>query len=1037
MHKIVNNIIAFSIKNHAFIFFMTFLVILFGVISYQNTPVEAYPDVTNTRARIIVQWSGRSADEMEKFITLPIEKEMNTIPYTREMRSISLFGLSAITLIFEDHVDDFTAQQYVSSRLGGIDLPSGADVFQEPPSGATGEIFRYVIRGENRHIRELTAIQDWLIERHLLSVPGVADVVTFGGEEKIYEIQVEPSLLARYEFSPLDVYEAVSRSNVNVGGDIIEKSGQAYVVRGIGLLDRIEDIENIIVDNINGTPILIKHLATVEVSSKPRLGQVGLDDDDDLVQGIVIMRRGENPSDVIEGLRKKISHLNERILPSDVTIKPFMDRTELIENTLSTVKTNLIGGVVLVSAFVFMFLLGWRTTLMVVIIIPVSFLFAIIMLRLQGLPANLISMGALNFGIVVDGAVVLVESIFVALDKRARQMGMEKFNRLSKTGLIKRSTAVIAGSVFFSKLILIVALIPIFAFQQVEGKMFAPLAYTVGYALLGSLLFSLTLIPAMAKFLLNKNVKDFKNPIADFIREMAYKAFSFCYKYRRVALTSVGLFFLFTIYIFRMLGTEFLPQLNEGAIYARATLPNSIALNEAVEITKDIKQRIRSFDEVKYVLTQTGRPNDGTDPTGFFNIECHIELHPRKKWNRKISQPDLLREIQEKLSVYPGVDFGFSQPIMDNVEEYVSGVKSSLVVKIFGDDLYRLEHKAEQVAETISHVEGIEDISIFRNIGQPELRILLDEVKMARHGIHMSDAQAVIEMAIGGKTANQFYEEERIFDIRVRFKASYRDSKERIANILIPSSNGKNVVLKEVADIEVISGPAFIYRENNNRYIAVGFSVRHRDLGGTINKARALVDDELNLPRGYTIEWAGEFENKERATRRLAEIIPIALLLIFFLLFMNFGNIRDTLIALSCIPFAYMGGMVALLSTGTVFGISAGVGFIILFGVGVLDGSILISVIKNNLQKRMTLHDAIHNGVYSRIRPVVMLALMGALGLLPAALSTGMGSEIQKPIAIMSVIGMMISMVFTLLILPLIFHYAYKGDKKIRSLQQN
>jgi len=756
MQKFVQNIVAFSLKNPIIIFFLTGLLAVVGVVSLKNTPIEAFPDVTNTRARIITQWPGRSAEEMEKFVTLPIMKQMNTIPNKTDVRSISLFGLSVVTVIFEDDVDDFYAQQYASNRLQGVDLPEGADAEIEPPYGATGEIFRYVIRSD-RPVKEITAIQDWVIERELVAVPGVADIVSFGGEEKIYEIKINPTELANYDLSPLDVYEAVSKSNINVGGDVIERGAQAYVVRGVGLLESVADIENILIESRNNTPILVKHVAQVEISAKPRLGQVGLQDEDDLVQGVVVMLRGENPDDVIPRLKDKIEELNNAILPKDVKIEPFIDRTELVDATVSTVAKNIAEGIFLVSVIVFVFLFNWRTTVIVASVIPLSFLFAIIMLRIQGLPANLISMGAIDFGLLLEGTLVIVETVFVAMEKKAHQVGMPTFNRMSKSGLIKKSAGSVAGYIVFAQIILIVALIPIFSFQKVEGKMFSPLAFTLGYALVGSLILSITYVPVMCRWLLRNNIVEKENFISRFFKKTMYSLFQWSSTYKKATL--IGFVVLLTLCGVRFMnyGTEFIPKLNEGALYVRATLPNSVNLQESTRLAKEMKDKIRSFEEVKFVLNQVGRPNDGTDPTGFFNIEFHIQLHPEKEWNSKLSKDELIEEMRNELQAYPGVIFGFSQPIQDNVEEYVAGVKSALVVKIFGNDLFKLEEYADQVADAIRHVDGIEDLNVYRNIGLPELRIQLHDSKMARYGVDMAHAQAVVEMSIGGTAATTFY----------------------------------------------------------------------------------------------------------------------------------------------------------------------------------------------------------------------------------------------------------------------------------------
>jgi len=1026
MQRFVQNIVAFSLKNYIVVFFMTALLLIIGIISYINTPIEAFPDVTNTRARIITQWPGRSAEEVEKFVTLPIMKQMNTVPKKSQVRSISLFGLSVVTVIFNDDVDDFYAQQYAANRLQGVDLPEGADASIEPPYGATGEIFRYVLKS-NKPIKELTALHDWVIERELVAVPGVADVVSFGGEEKTYEIKINPTELANYDLSPLEVFDAVSKSNINVGGDVIERGSQAYVVRGVGLLESVEEIENILIEVRGSTPILVKHVAEVSISAKPRLGVVGLQDSEDLVQGIVVMLRGENPADVIARLKEKIADLNERILPKDVSIEPFIDRTDLVNTTVNTVKKNLIEGIILVSLIVFIFLYNWRLTLIVASVIPLSFLFAIIMLRILDMPANLISMGSLDFGLLLEGALVISEVVFVGLEKRAHQLGMERFNKISKSGIIKKSAGSVASYIFFALFILIIALMPIFSFQKVEGKMFSPLAYTLGFALLGSLILSLTYVPAMCKVLLTKNIKEKENLITRSFRQGLFKLYLFTTKHKKATILSFLALLAVCIIGFMHHGTEFLPKLNEGAVYVRATLPNSVNLEESSRLAKEMKKKLRNFEEVQFVLNQVGRPNDGTDPTGFFNIEFHIQLYPEKKWKRNLKKDELIEEMRQALQVYPGIVFGFSQPIQDNVEEYVAGVKSSLVVKIFGDDLFQLEKYADEVANSIRHVKGIEDLNVYRNIGLPELRIKLDESRMGKYGVSMADAQAVIEMAIGGRAATTFYENERMFDVRLRFQKEYRDDQDKIGEILIPTMSDKKIPLREIADINFITGPTFIYREGSSRYIAVGFSIEGRDLGSTIEEAQAKVAKEVKLPPSVKMEWAGEFESKERASRQLATIVPASLLLIMFLLWINFErNLKDTLISCLVIPFAFIGGYLSLWVTGTIFGISAGIGFIILFGVATIDGIVLIGNIRQNLNRRMPLKDAISNAVYARIRPILMIALMGSMGLLPAALSTGMGSEIQKPLAIMIVGGLIVCMILSLTVLPQVFYLAYR-----------
>lgn len=1030
MQKFVQSIVSFSLKNTIIVFFLTALLLVAGIISYIHTPIEAFPDVTNTRSRIITQWPGRSAEEVEKFVTLPIMKAVNTIPKKASVRSISLFGLSVVTVIYNDDVNDFYAQQYTANRLQAVNLPNGANASLEPPYGATGEIFRYVLKSK-RPVKELTALHDWVVERELVAVAGVADVVSFGGEEKIYEIKINPTELANYNLSPLEVYEAISKSNINVGGDVIEQGAQAYVVRGVGLLESVADIENILIQTKRTTPILVKHVAEVSVAAKPRLGVAGLQDNDDVVEGVVLMLRGENPTEVINRVKDKIADLNGRLLPKDVKIEPFIDRTELVNVTVNTVTKNLIEGIILVSLIVFIFLYNWRLTFIVASVIPLAFLFAIVMLRIMGMPANLISMGSLDFGLLLEGALVISERIFVGLEHRAHQLGMERFNKISKSGIIKQSVRNVATYIFFALFILIIALVPIFSFQKVEGKMFSPLAYTLGFALLGSLILSLTYVPAMCKVLLTKNIKEKDNLITRRFRDALYKLYQLSFRFKKVTLVSFSILFVVCGISFYHHGTEFLPKLNEGALYVRATLPNSVNLEQSRKLALEMKAKLRKFEEVKFVLNQVGRPNDGTDPTGFFNIEFHIQLYPEKDWKRNIKKTELVEEIRQTLKSYPGIVFGFSQPIQDNVEEYVAGVKSSLVIKIFGDDLFEMEKYANQVADDIKSVKGITDINVFRNIGLPELRIRLDETKMGKYGVLMEDAQSVVEMAIGGRAATTFYENERMFDVRIRFQKEYRDDKQKIGEILIPTMTDKKIPLREIADINFITGPTFIYREGSSRYIAVGFSIEGRDLGSTIAEAKEKVEANVKLPSASKMVWAGEFESKERATKQLATIVPACLLMIMFLLWFNFqGNMRDTLVSFMVLPFAFIGGYLSLWITDTIFGISAGIGFIILFGVATIDGIVLIGTIRQNINENLPLRKAIDNAVFSRIRPILMIALMGSMGLLPAALSTGMGSEIQKPLAIMIVGGLIMCMILSLTVLPLVYHWAYSRNEK-------
>jgi cobalt-zinc-cadmium resistance protein CzcA len=1013
--------LTFSLANRGFTFFWVSALVAIGVYSYINTPVEAFPDVTNTQIIIVTDWQGRSAEEVERFVTVPIEIAMNSVQRKTNVRSITMFGLSIIKIIFEDGVEDFFARQQVNNQLRTIKLPDGVDPDVQPPYGPTGEIYRYVLKSKEKDTREMLTIQNWTIDRQLRAVPGVADIVAFGGREKMYEVQPNPHLLTKYGITPLDVYDAISKSNINVGGDVIEKNGQAYVVRGVGLLSSIESIGNIIVDEREGSPILVKNIAEVKESNFPRVGQVGLNDNDDVVEGIIVMRKGENPSQVLARVKAKIAEINEKVLPADVKMEMFYDRDILMHYCTETVTHNLVEGIIFVTVIVFLFMADWRTTFIVSIIIPLALLFAFFCLRMMGMSANLLSLGAVDFGIIIDGAVVMVEGIFVALDHAAHKNGMEKFNKMAKIGLIRKTGTEMAKAVFFSKLIIITALLPIFAFQKVEGKMFSPLAFTLGFALLGALIFTLTLVPVLSAILLRKNVKERNNPVVNFFNFISYNGFLACFKNKWISMTLAIASLVITLYSAKFLGTEFLPTLNEGALWVEAKLPMSSSLDETVKTVAKLRQKLREFPEVNGVLSQTGRSNDGTDPSGFYYVQMQVNLKPKKEWKRKITLDDLIKEMDGKLKVFQGINYNYSQPIIDNVAEAVAGMNANNAVKIFGDDLNELDKIANQVLNAIQPVEGIKDIGILRNVGQPEMQIILDEQRMAIHGVRSAEAQAALEMAVGGKTASVKYEGEKKFDIRVRFPQAYRKGENEILNLQVPTIHGNRIPLKEIAQIKTVTGPAFVYRDNNKRFIGVKFSVRERDLGSTIAEAQAKVNAQVKLPKGYSIVWAGEFENQVRATSTLAQVVPLSLIGIFLLLFILFGKIKDASLVLLNVPFALIGGILALHITGINFGISAGVGFIALFGICIQNGVILVSVFNQNIKMKVPLSRAIALGVKSRIRPVVMTALMAAIGLLPAAMSTGIGSESQKPLAVVIIGGLITATILTLLVFPIIY----------------
>ena len=1052
MSRFLRMITGFSLKNKYFILFSAVLLILGGILTFRQMPIEAFPDVTNTEIDIITQWQGRSAEEVEKFITIPIEIAMNPVQKKIHLRSSSIFGLSFIKILFDDDVKDPQARQQVMNLLPNATLPPAVVPAVQPPIGPTGELFRYTLKSTLRDVRELKTLQDWVIDRQLRSVPGVADINSFGGKTKTYEIKVDPGKLTNLGLTPLDIFTAVQATNINVGGDMIFQNNQSFVVRGIGLLNDIEEIKNIIIQNNNGVPLLVKDVASVDISNIPRLGWVARSDSKidsagkrtvidqgDVVEAIIVMRKGENPSEVVKEIQEKVKYLNQYVLPADTKIVPYYDRSILIEYATHTVLHNLIEGILLVVILITLFLFDWRATVVVAVIIPISLLFAFICLHFMGMSANLLSLGAVDFGIILDGTIVMVEGIFVILDHKAKQVGMERFNKMSKLGIIKKASGQIGKRPFYLNIIIITALLPIFAFQKVEGKMFSPLAYTLSFALIGSLITTLTLVPVLISILMNKNVREKHNPIVHPLLGIMLGGFIKSYKYKKLVFIIAIVVMIAGIYSFKFLGSEFLPQLNEGSIWLRIQTNYSTALDKSVRTSKEARDIIMQFPQVQYCVSQTGRPDDGTDVTGFYNNEFDILMYPEDGWNPKITKEELIDRMSKALSVMPGINLNFSQPISDNVEEAVSGVKGSICLKVFGDSLPYMENQLARCFNVLKNVKGIEDLGILHNIGQPELDINLDQTKMALYGVASAQANAVVSMAIGGLApgglpASTLYEGIRTFDIRVRMPEEFRRTPEQIGELLVPTMSGSKVPIKEIATITQKTAASLIFRDDNKRYSALKFSVRGRDMGSTIAEAKEKIDKEIHLKRGYKLDFQGDFENQQRAQKRLAQVVPISLLLIFILLLSMLGNFKDALLVFTNVPFALVGGILALLITGTTFSISAGIGFIALFGICIQDGIILITVFKENLahvKGKNTLYSSIMLGVNARIRPVIMTAMMAAIGLLPAAVSHGIGSESSRPLARVVIGGILCAMIFSLWVFPIIFGWAYRNVEKV------
>jgi len=1050
MIKIIRGIIGFSLKNKYFILFLAVTLVITGIITFMQMPIEAFPDVTNTEVDIITQWPGQSAEEVEKHVTIPIEIALNPVQKKASLRSSTIFGLSYVKVIFEDNVIDQDARQQVYNLLTNANLPTGITPSVQPPIGPTGEIFRYTLKSSVRDVRELKTIQDWVIDRRLRAIQGIGDINSFGGKTKAYEITVDPGKLTTLGITPLDVFAAVQKTNINVGGDMIIQNNQAFAVRGLGLLQDIDQIRSVVVTNNNGVPVVVNDVATVSISNVPRLGWVGrsdaiidkngkrtVADEPDAVEAIIVMRKGQNPTEVLAALKEEINKINNEVLPADTKIVPYYDRSNLIGFATHTVLHNLIEGILLVTFLVSIFMFNWRTTLIVSIIIPMALLFAFICLHLMGMSANLLSLGAVDFGIIIDGAVVMVEGMFVILDHEAMKMGMDRFNKKIKLGLIRNNGAILGKAIFFAKLIIITGLLPVFAFQKVEGKLFSPLAYTLGFALLGALITTLTLVPVLISLLLNKNVHEKHNPFVHHLTKFMLFGFTTSFKYKKLVVITSLIAMVIGLFSFSFLGSEFLPELNEGSIWLRVQLPYSISLDKSVETSKQVRKIMMSFPQVQYAVSQTGRPDNGTDVAGFYNNEFDVLMYPEDDWKPKITKEELIDQMNAKLSKLPGADLNFSQPISDNVEEAVSGVKGSIVVKVYGDSLNYAEGKVNQVYNVLKGIKGITDLGVLKSIGLPELDINLDQQKMAQYGVATADANSVISMAIGGTAASTLYEGVKTFDIRIRFPEAFRKTPDDIGNLLVPTQSGAKVPIKEIATISQKTGPCLIFRDANERYATLKFSVRGRDMGSTIAEAQQKVNAKVKVKRGYHLAWQGDFENQQRAEKRLTQVVPISLALIFFLLFIMFGDLKDAALVFLNVPFAIVGGILALLITGTNFSISAGIGFIALFGICIQDGVLLITVFKLNIEKLQGQHQSLYTslklGVNSRIRPVMMTALMAAIGLFPAAVSHGIGSESSRPLARVVIGGILCAMVFSLLVFPLIFGWAYrKTDETTR-----
>jgi cobalt-zinc-cadmium resistance protein CzcA len=1018
----------FALKNRLLVIAVAILLFIWGVISFRSLPVEAYPDVANNYVQVITQWPGISAEQIEQQVTIPLEIVVNGIPHLQHLRSVSLFGLSSLMLIFDDESDDDWNRVKVLERLSEVTLPAGVQPQMGADFSPVGQIYFFTLHSSNPQydVMDLKSLEDWTIEKQFKSVPNVVDVASFGGPTREYQVRVDPEKLIAYGLNLAQVEQQLSSNNINGGGSFIEAGLQQINVRAIGQVKTVNDIENTVLTAKNGTALRVKDIALVQQGSKIRLGQFAraihradgkIVDNDDVVAGIVLLRKGADGDSTLEAIHAKVEELNRHILPSGVTIVPFLDRSDLLRLTTGTVMRNLTEGIVLVSVILFVFLGNVRGALIVTLTIPFALLFASICLDLRHIPANLLSLGALDFGMIVEGAVVMIENIVRTLSHP------ENHPDLTVSEKISHAAHEVQRPVFYSIAIIIVAYLPIFTLEAVEGRLFKPMAWTVSFALLGALLFSMFIGPVLASVVFPRGTKEWRNPLMGWLTKGYAWVLGIAIRWRWVTLTAALLILTGAFLLSRGIGSEFLPHLDEGAIWVRGTLAPSTGPTEGVRLANQARVILASFPEVKTATSQVGRPDDGTDTTGFFNTEYFVDLKPKEAW-RPVFQQDkeeLIAAMNRELVKIPGVIWNFSQPISDNMEEAVSGVKGELAIKVYGDDLRTLEEKGTQIVGVMRTVSGIEDLGLFRVLGQPNLNFTVDRAAAARYQINTADVQDAIQTAVGGNALTQVLQGEQRYDLVMRYLPQYRDTKEAIANIRLLSPSGERVSLAQLCNVAVTDEASEVYREGNQRYVAIKYGVRGRDLGGAVEEAMRKVEKQVKLPSGYHIDWAGEYASQQRAQKRLSIIIPLTLLVIFMILYSMFGSMKWAGLILATVAMAPIGGIVALYSTGTNFSVSSGIGFLALFGVSVQTGVIMVEYINQLRARGESILDAANNGATLRFRPILMTMLVASLGLVPAATSHGIGSDSQRPFAIVIVGGLMAVLMMSIFLLPTLY----------------
>jgi cobalt-zinc-cadmium resistance protein CzcA len=1033
----IRYLVDLALNNRILVLSLAVLLFLWGIVSFHNLPIEAYPDVADTYVQIISQWPGHAAEEVEQQITVPLEVQLNGVPHMTHLRSVSLAGLSVITIIYDDDVTTFTARQEVLDRLAQATTPNGVNPGLGPDYSPTGQIMFYTLTSTNPlyDTMELKALQDWYVLNQLKAVPNVVDVNIFGGPTREYQVQIDPGKLVSYSLALTQVEQALISNNTNAGGGFIQRGEQALNVRAVGLMQTTDDIGATVVKSVNGTPVRVRDLGTVTQAPKVRLGQLGkairredgtVINDNDVVEGIVLLRKGAEAQATLSALHDKINQLNNGLLPPGVKFVSHLDRSDLVRYTSHTVLRNLTHGVLLVTLILFLFLGNVRGALVVAITIPFSLLFASILLDLNHIPANLLSLGALDFGMIVDGAVVMVENIIRHIESHVDE-------HRTLVQVIGDAAHEVQRPVFFAILVIITAYLPIFTLQRVEGRLFHPMAWTVAFALLGALIFSLLAAPVLCSFLFRGQLKKLRNPVFDWLLTHYRRGLEWCVDHTKtvIAIAAALATVMFVLGFGGVIGSEFLPHLDEGAIWVRGTLAPSTGPTAGIDLANKARLIMVGFPEVTQVVSQVGRPDDGSDASGFYNTEFFVDLLPREKWRTEFKTKDqLIAAMDDALSKLPGVIWNFSQPISDNVEEAVSGVKGELAVKLFGRDLKTLEQKAEEMQSVMGQIPGVADLGTFQVRGQPNVDLVVDRAAADRFAINVSDIQDAVEGAVGGKAVSQILVGEQRYDLTVRYQPQFRQTVEDIGAIRILAPSGERVSLGQVTHIALDDGASTIYREGNSRYIAIKYSVRGRDLGSTVRQAIEEVRRKIQFPEGYHLDWTGEYESQQRANRRLAFIVPITLLLMAFILYSAFGSWKWVLLILAVVSLSPLGGFLSLLLTGTHFSVSSGLGFLALIGVSVQTGVIMVEYINQLRVRGKRIPEAAKEGAALRLRPIMMTMLVATLGLLPAAMSHDIGSDSQRPFAIVIVGGLTFELLVSVFLLPTLYCvFARPGDR--------